>query len=1069
MNIKIISAGAGSGKTYRLTNEMVDLLSGKGGVPVRASGIIATTFTKKAAAELRERVRIKLLEQGMVKASDELSNALIGTVHSMGVKLLKRFAFEAGVSPNVDIIADDDHQVLFNQSLSSILFPDLLQEMEAMSERLGLNKKDRFDWRLIVKQLVDVARANNFSSQQIEESKQKSIESLFEFLPEVSSKSPEKFNTELLASIHKTVGDIENNADSTKKTNGVVSYIRRLASRLELKGELNWFDWAKLSKTSVGKKSESDFELLKDFALTHTRNPLFHADIKHFITQLFDLANQAISEYQLYKKKKGLIDYTDMETLVLKLIDHPTVKSVLSKELDLLMVDEFQDTNPIQLEIFLKLSRIAKCSVWVGDPKQSIYGFRGAEPELMQAIVEAMGGVKPEDILANSWRSRADIVHTTNAIFCDAFKDMDNAQIALDPKRTKAIDPIQISDALMHWHFSMEDGGRSNKEWMMNCTAATIKQVLDKGHYIIPKGETKMRKLLPGDLAILCKTNAECMQLADALYRSGIKAAISRTGLLETAEAKLVLACLKYLLNKSDSLSVAEILFLADNQKIEEIIDHRLDYLDNKDRSNTIWANENMYIDQLNELRHVINELSGTEILNLILEELELRRIIAQWGNSSQRFDNIDQLRNLAVSYEETCNRLHTAASLGGLLLWLSDISNEGLDEQGSGEGMDAVNVLTYHKSKGLEWPLVVCYSLDAKLRNEVWGLSVQQENDTVDLDKPLAGRWLRYWVNPYNDQHRGTALATEIEGSPAKLAVHQKALKEEARLLYVGITRARDYLVFTTRDKQPPIWLNRVCQEGNEKAQTIIPGEMVSPWVWNETPIAIESQDLSFAKEFMLGDRPLERIQYYKPRFGVNQFDSAIPVFTDEENRTLIQLKKPVEFKYNSHIQLLEQANESVIFQALKSFYNTSYKQDQLKKQEEKLDLLLDRFDASEMVDKKSILQSTAAFWTYLNSNINFDKVIPYNPIRWGESKSYFEALSDLTLIGKDKTTVILHLSYLESGAKLLQRVKDSAIYFHNIKKGLPDNATLFLHFPFKGILWKIETEKVAQQLKML
>ena len=116
-NIKIISAGAGSGKTYRLTEEMVALL--KGGV--RASGIIATTFTKKAAAELQERVRVKLLEQQLSKEADQLTNAMIGTVHGLGVQLLKRFAFEAGVSPQVDIIADEDHQLLFNQSLTTVL------------------------------------------------------------------------------------------------------------------------------------------------------------------------------------------------------------------------------------------------------------------------------------------------------------------------------------------------------------------------------------------------------------------------------------------------------------------------------------------------------------------------------------------------------------------------------------------------------------------------------------------------------------------------------------------------------------------------------------------------------------------------------------------------------------------------------------------------------------------------------------------------------------------------------------------------------------------------------------
>jgi ATP-dependent exoDNAse (exonuclease V) beta subunit len=105
-----------------------------------------------------------------------------------------------------------------------------------------------------------------------------------------------------------------------------------------------------------------------------------------------------MEEYQRYKKERGLIDYTDMEVLIVHLLDQPRVRTVLAGELDLLMVDEFQDTNPMQLEIFLKLSGMVDQAIWVGDPKQSIYGFRDAEPSLMKAVIEAVGGVRPEDI-----------------------------------------------------------------------------------------------------------------------------------------------------------------------------------------------------------------------------------------------------------------------------------------------------------------------------------------------------------------------------------------------------------------------------------------------------------------------------------------------------------------------------------------------------------------------------------------------------------------------------------------------------------------------------------------------
>lgn len=181
MNLKIISAGAGSGKTYRLTQEMVALLNPDNPNRVRANGIIATTFTNKAAAELQERVRTKLLEEGLIAEADELTNALIGTVHGLGVKLLKRFAFEAGVSPEVDIIADEDQQTMFNQSLAAILTPKLISTMEALAERLGLNKKERYDWRIEVKRLTDIARANAMDLPTLEKSKRNSIDSFFNY------------------------------------------------------------------------------------------------------------------------------------------------------------------------------------------------------------------------------------------------------------------------------------------------------------------------------------------------------------------------------------------------------------------------------------------------------------------------------------------------------------------------------------------------------------------------------------------------------------------------------------------------------------------------------------------------------------------------------------------------------------------------------------------------------------------------------------------------------------------------------------------------------------------------
>ncbi|MBE2206198.1 MAG: UvrD-helicase domain-containing protein, partial [Saprospiraceae bacterium] len=373
-HIRIISAGAGSGKTYRLTSEMVQLL--KDGV--RPSGIIATTFTRKAAAELQERVRVRLLEAGLSRQADELTNALIGTVHSLGVKLLQRFAFEAGVSPQVQIIADEDQQTLFNNSLAMVLGPERVDAIDRLCRRLGMHSRQPHDWRKELRELTDIARSNAFSADTLRQSRQYSWDSFAQYLPKASAETEAQLHQQLADALDATIAAIENNGDTTKKTADAIKEWKDAHRQLHLDGSLPWRFWAKIAKTEVAVKSRDDAQPLLDMTARHEANPAFQNDIRDYIFHIFDAAMDALQEYEQYKKRRGLIDYTDMETLILRLLDHPEVREVLSEELDLLMVDEFQDTSPIQLEIFLKLSRMAAHSVWVGDPKQSIYGFRGA-------------------------------------------------------------------------------------------------------------------------------------------------------------------------------------------------------------------------------------------------------------------------------------------------------------------------------------------------------------------------------------------------------------------------------------------------------------------------------------------------------------------------------------------------------------------------------------------------------------------------------------------------------------------------------------------------------------------
>ncbi|MDX2134768.1 MAG: UvrD-helicase domain-containing protein [Saprospiraceae bacterium] len=842
LSIDILSAGAGSGKTYTLTQRLSALLERQ----VRPEGILATTFTQKAAAELQERVRVRLLEAGRTDAANALGSALIGTVHSIGIRLLQRFAFEAGVSPLVEVIDEADGQRLFNEALAQVLDEARVERMNELADRLGLTKKsygDPYDWRSDVRSITDVARANNFSQAVLLDSKKRSWESFQALLPPVQNTDALTWNNRLTALLDQTIAALEDNdADTTKTTRDAVAEWRTAQHRLMNNQGLDWYEWVKIGKARIAAKSKDLAESLFVFVRSHDEHAGFQSDVREFIERVFDIAIDALDEFQTYKKKRGLIDYTDMEAYIIKLLRRPDVQEVLRGELDLLLVDEFQDTSPIQLDIFLQLSRLARHSIWVGDPKQSIYGFRGAEPALMDAIATAVGGVRPENILNRSWRSRPDLVYAVNAIFTRAFPGMPPGQVALEPAFTPEQEAemayvlkTPLPDALQHWHFKNEtDERKAPKEWFYGAVAEQIFVALERAMPVFDKGRQSLRPMRPGDVAVLCRSNQECLDMAEALSRAGLKASIARNGLLETPEARLVMACLKYLLSAQDALSVAEILVLTGAQPLDELVRDRVDWLfetQPSDQRPRHWAAGQPRVQRLQALRPQVADLSASEALNLLLDELDLRRVAAAMGDAHQRLDNLDALRKLALDYESACTRLHAAASLSGFLLWLGDLSARGLDAQGSSENPGAVNVLTYHKSKGLEFPMTVCMSMDQPLREKIWGINLVTDAPP-DLSNILANRWIRFWVNPYGDQWNGTRLKETLAESDIWQNATRQALEEEARLLYVGLTRARDYLVFPTTLKGTP-WLNRVFHRGDSDMPTLDPHQSETPFEW--------------------------------------------------------------------------------------------------------------------------------------------------------------------------------------------------------------------------------------------
>ena len=189
----------------------------------------------------------------------------------------------------------------------------------------------------------------------------------------------------------------------------------------------------------------------------------------------------------------------------------------------------------------------------------------------------------------------------------------------------------------------------------------------------------------------------------------------------------------------------------------------------------------------------------------------------------------------MAAAYEERCARERAAATIAGLLRYFDEAAQVVLvrdeerasDEQHVGTGDGAVAVLTYHRAKGLEWPVVILGSLDRSERRNAFEVSPETDRPEFDPGDPLAGRWIRYWPWPFGPQKK-TPLTDVAAASPEGKAVALREERERVRLLYVGFTRARDHLILAARAgaKGPTVaWLNELC-DAEEKPLVQLPAD---------------------------------------------------------------------------------------------------------------------------------------------------------------------------------------------------------------------------------------------------
>jgi ATP-dependent helicase/nuclease subunit A len=824
----LIGASAGSGKTYRLTEVVTSAVDPTRAEPVSLEGLVAVTYTQKGAAELASRIRQSFGRAGAHAMTPRLPLAYIGTVHAVCLRLVKEFAIDAGLSPLVDVMPGAEARML-RQALEWGLEPEFRARIDSLAQSFELRwdpKTKRIDWLTPVQDIMTLARSNRVAPGLLPAMAERSASRLLELLGPAEPDG-EALEAELRRALEAASDALAHIDDGVKATNEVREKVEE-ALKSARKGRLKWSDWVRLQRLKPGKAALAAVAPLQAVAARVDGHPEFQASLRELTYAVYEAARRGLTFYDEWKKRRRIIDFVDMLDRALTLVEHPDVRAELSRRFELLVVDEFQDTSPIQLALFVRLHELAGRSTWVGDRKQCIFEYAGADPELMEAAAEwarQAGGTIEH--LPHNWRSRPELVESCNALFSAALgpHGYDPAEVATSPKRP-ALEALGALPPLGFWALETK-----NRDEDAMALARGVRRLLDSPSQtpVYDRTTDRVRDVRPGDVAVLVATNAEAENLANALAKLGVRAAIARAGLLATPEGVLTVAALRRLVEPNNALAAAEIEALTGFSGLspDAWLDAKLS-LENERLAARAAETDftppepEGHVARLVPLAAEVHALSPTEALDRVLAILDVASLCRRWPDPVQRLANLDALRGLAAQYEARCEQQREAATVAGLLRFFDEAAERVLvrdeelasDDQHTSTGSDAVTILTYHRSKGLEWPVVVLGSLDRKARRHAFEVSPETDAAAFDPANPLSLRWIRYWPWPFGglDTCRlGERAAASKEG----LAIAEREARERVRLLYVGFTRARDHLVITARRTKSGYatpWLDELC-----------------------------------------------------------------------------------------------------------------------------------------------------------------------------------------------------------------------------------------------------------------
>lgn len=847
----LITAAAGSGKTAVLTERVKNILCDSKN-PCLASELLVVTFTRAAAGEMRDRIEAALKKTVKETGSEYIKRQLkllptadICTIDSFCSKIVRENFHLAGVCSDFTLLDDADENDLLNTYVEQLI-EELYAENDdsfAALNSLFLNERDDSMLSEIILSLYNFSRAYPSPYLWLEKIAE-------EFNPEkpaektvwaqVVLRHAEELFSYHMSQLDKAIDLARRNGDIGEAYIDKLLLTKKIACDLcERARERDWDGFLKLvysaefSKTSLtGKASEriksfikSTFESCKkdvsglcEKQLPNSREhkedcQKLYPAVKKLVFAVKTLTERVnAKKRQLNKYSFGDICHMCIDMLVTPEGDsfkRTPLAETLSEKYKEILIDEYQDTNEAQDMIFKAVSRGEENLYCVGDVKQSIYGFRLASPELFISLKKQLPDYNSERVpskiaLNANFRSRKDVTAAVNFVFSRIMSESvgeieyDNSErlnfgASYYPETDSPSAELVLIDA-------KKLNASAAVKYEAKRVALYIKESVLRGDTVYDKALNEMRPCKYGDFCILLRSaKAKAEIYSNALEEVGVPAFSENDAPVQNAkEATVLISLLKVVNNPLLDIPLASVLmsplfgFTPDEIAEARLCDRNgdlyfclLEYAKKSEKASS-------FIKKLELYGNIAATYPIDEFVKFVVDDTAIKDIYLSLPDGAQRVSSVNGVLNAAARFTE--NKRTGLSAFTRYLDLL--IENKALNRTAaSSDGENSVRVMSIHKSKGLEFPIVILADLSKQF-------NFMDVNRSLVLSKELGiGIKMR-------DDESFTSYET-LSSAACKLALKRSILSEELRVLYVGMTRARERLVMFCTTKGTSIFKN--------------------------------------------------------------------------------------------------------------------------------------------------------------------------------------------------------------------------------------------------------------------